>query len=55
LKLKHDESLSDFAFNFNLRQYNKGDGVAVDKQLAAHFYRLSADQGMAWQKLLKNA
>ena len=27
LKLKYDKPLSEFAFKFNLRRYNEGDGV----------------------------
>jgi hypothetical protein len=39
LKLKYDELLSFFAFNFNSRRYIKGDGsmsrVPLDQQLKA--------------------
>ena len=36
-KLKCDEVLSNFAFKFNLRRYNKGEMVKVDIPTDFHF------------------
>jgi hypothetical protein len=34
-KVKYDEPVSNFAFNFNLRRYNKASADAAKKQAAA--------------------
>ena len=43
MKLKHDELLSNSAFNFNLRRYN-GE-VAAEINAAAHIIRQSHGSG----------
>jgi len=43
----YDEPLSNFASKFNLRRYNKGEGVAApDYPAAADWYRRAADAGI---------
>jgi len=51
LKLKHDELLSNVAFNCNLRHYTEADGVLAGQALANQIMAaVDPDLEVSWSK-----